>query len=67
MLLEHHLFPNMPRPNLRRAQPPVQAYCVANDISHSHSEFPRSYGHILSYLHSIGAPLRADHTTDTRT
>jgi fatty acid desaturase len=61
--IEHHLFPSMPRPNLRRAQPLVLAYCRANDISYSHSGLLSSYGHILSYLHSIGAPLRA---ADTR-
>ena len=27
--IEHHLFPKMPRPNLRRAQPLVRAYCSA--------------------------------------
>ena len=26
--IEHHLFPNMPRANLRRAQPIVRAYCA---------------------------------------
>jgi fatty acid desaturase len=26
--IEHHLFPGMPTPNLRRAQPIVQAYCA---------------------------------------
>jgi fatty acid desaturase len=51
--IEHHLFPSMPRPNLRRAQPIVHAFC-------------RAHGHILSYLHSIGAPLRADNTIDAR-
>ena len=27
--IEHHLFPNMPRPNLRHAQPLVRAFCRA--------------------------------------
>lgn len=65
--IEHHLFPSMPRPNLRRAQPLVHAYCRAHDISYSHSGFLRSYGHILSYLHFIGAPLRASDSAGTRT
>src|SRR4029453_18410053 len=26
--IEHHLFPNMPRPNLRHAQPLVRAFCA---------------------------------------
>lgn len=27
--VEHHLYPSMPRPHLRKAQPLVAAYCVA--------------------------------------
>ena len=30
--IEHHLFPNMPRPNLRRAQPLVRAFCSQHDL-----------------------------------
>ena len=28
--IEHHLFPSMPRPNLRRAQPIVREFCIRN-------------------------------------
>jgi len=57
--IEHHLFPNMPRPNLRRAQPMVQAFCAARGIAYHQSGLLRSYGDVLRHLHSIGAPLRA--------
>jgi fatty acid desaturase len=30
--IEHHLFPNMPRPNLRHAQPLVRAFCQEHDL-----------------------------------
>lgn len=57
--IEHHLFPSMPRPNLRRAQPIVQSFCVARDIRYSQCGLLRSYGHVLHHLHAAGATLRA--------
>ena len=30
--IEHHLFPSMPRPSLRHAQAPVQAFCAQRGI-----------------------------------
>ncbi|MPY99856.1 MAG: acyl-CoA desaturase [Actinophytocola sp.] len=56
--IEHHLFPTMPRPNLRHAQRIVQRFCAEHGISYSQCGFFRSYGHVLRYLHQIGAPLR---------
>jgi fatty acid desaturase len=61
--IEHHLFPSMPRPNLRRAQLLVHDFCVAREISYSQSGLLSSYGHVLRYLHEIGAPLRAEDAT----
>jgi fatty acid desaturase len=58
--IEHHLFPSMPRPTLRRAQPLVHAFCIEKGISYSQGGLLMSYGQILRYLHDIGAPLRAD-------
>lgn len=57
--IEHHLFPTMPRPNLRHAQRIVQRFCSEHGISYSQCGLFRSYGHVLRYLHQIGAPLRA--------
>lgn len=57
--IEHHLFPSMPRPNLRRAQPIVRGFCVDNGISYSQCGLLRSYGHVLRHLHAVGASLRA--------
>jgi fatty acid desaturase len=30
--IEHHLFPSMPRPALRRARPAVWAYCLGHGL-----------------------------------
>ena len=56
--VEHHLFPNMPRDNLRVAQPLVRAYCEGLQITYTETSLIGSYRQALRYLHSIGAPLR---------
>jgi fatty acid desaturase len=57
--IEHHLFPSMPRPNLRHAQPIVRDFCVAHGIHYAESGVLRSYATVLNHLHAVGAPLRA--------
>jgi fatty acid desaturase len=56
--IEHHLFPSMPRPNLRRAQPLVREFCVRRGISYRHCGIFASYAEVLRHLHAVGAPLR---------
>ncbi|WP_049576540.1 fatty acid desaturase family protein [Streptomyces sp. SBT349] len=58
--IEHHLFPNMPRPNLRRARPTVLQYCAANGLPYAETGLIDSYGQALRYMHEVGAPLRQD-------
>jgi fatty acid desaturase len=65
--IEHHLFPSMPRPNLRRAQPLVRAFCTERGVSYRESSVFGSYGEALHHLHQAGVPLRptlADAVTD---
>ncbi|TMR09556.1 acyl-CoA desaturase [Nonomuraea turkmeniaca] len=56
--IEHHLFPNMPAPSLRRAQPIVQRYCDEIGVSYLQTGLLDSYGQALRHLHEVGAPLR---------
>lgn len=56
--IEHHLFPNMPCGNLRRARRIVQPFCAERGISYSECGPLRSYGYVLRHLHEVGAPLR---------
>lgn len=56
--IEHHLFPNMPRANLRRAQPIVRAYCAEQGISYAETGLVESYRQALAHLHEVGRPLR---------
>jgi fatty acid desaturase len=52
--IEHHLFPSMPRPNLRRAQPLIAAFCADRDVSYAQTSLLRSYAQALSYLADVG-------------
>ncbi|MER5703857.1 acyl-CoA desaturase [Micromonospora sp. NPDC002296] len=56
--IEHHLFPNMPRGNLRRAQPLVRAYCAELDLPYAETGLVESYRQALAHLHEVGRPLR---------
>jgi fatty acid desaturase len=56
--VEHHLFPNMPRPSLRKAQVLVREYCAAHGILYTETTLVGSYATVLRYLHALGAPLR---------
>jgi fatty acid desaturase len=56
--IEHHLFPNMPTPNLRRAAPIVRDYCAQIGVPYTDAGLLDSYRQALRYLHAAGAPLR---------
>ena len=56
--IEHHLFPNMPRPNLRAAQPLVREFCAQRGLAYTEASLVGSYAQALRHLHAVGAPLR---------
>jgi fatty acid desaturase len=56
--IEHHLFPNMPRPNLRHAQPLVRAFCQDHNLPYTEASLFGSYAEAVRHLHMVGAPLR---------
>ncbi|MEU4621387.1 acyl-CoA desaturase [Actinoplanes sp. NPDC023801] len=57
--IEHHLFPAMPTPNLRRAQPIVRDYCAEIGVTYEMTGLVDSYRQALRHLHEVGAELRA--------
>jgi fatty acid desaturase len=59
--IEHHLFPGMPTPNLRKARPIVKAYCDELGVSYAETGLITSYRQALQHLHEVGAPARAEH------
>ena len=56
--IEHHLFPNMPRPNLRHAQPLVRAFCAQHGLPYVEASLFGSYAEAIRHLHTVGASLR---------
>jgi len=56
--IEHHLFPNMPRPNLKLVQPIVRAYCAEHDVSYAEVTMFASYGIVVDYLNNVGLRAR---------
>jgi fatty acid desaturase len=56
--IEHHLFPNMPRPSLRRAQHLIRAYCGEHQVHYTETSLIGSYVAALRHLNQLGAPLR---------
>jgi fatty acid desaturase len=56
--IEHHLFPAMPRPNLRHAQPLIRAFCQDHNLPYTEASLFGSYAQALRHLHTVGAPLR---------
>ncbi|MFJ1647845.1 acyl-CoA desaturase [Streptomyces sp. NPDC088258] len=57
--IEHHLFPSMPRPHLRLAQPLVRAHCRTLGLPYTETGLIESYRQALGHLHEVGEPLRA--------
>ncbi|MBE1878852.1 acyl-CoA desaturase [Myceligenerans sp. TRM 65318] len=51
--IEHHLFPSMPRPNLRRVQPLVREFCSTLGVPYAEVGFFRSYGIVIGYLNDV--------------
>jgi fatty acid desaturase len=58
--IEHHLFPSMPRPNLRAAQATVRAFCDEQGVPYRETGFMNSYVQVLRHLHTVGGSLRPE-------
>ncbi|MGO4647573.1 fatty acid desaturase [Nocardia sp. 2YAB30] len=58
--IEHHLFPSMPRPNLRRAQPLVAKFCTDLGLPYCETGLITSYAHALRHLDAVGRFARTD-------
>ncbi|MCU1635188.1 MAG: delta fatty acid desaturase [Cryobacterium sp.] len=56
--VEHHLFPNMARPNLRKAQEITKEYCKTNNILYTETSLLESYGIVIAYLNRVGLSAR---------
>jgi fatty acid desaturase len=52
--IEHHLFPAMPRPSLRRCRVLVRAFCAQTGLLYSETGLVSSYSQVLRHLHAAG-------------
>jgi fatty acid desaturase len=52
--IEHHLFPSMPRGNLRRAQQLVKDFCTTQHVPYQETGLISSYAQALRHLDTIG-------------
>ncbi|TDW93959.1 fatty acid desaturase [Kribbella pratensis] len=56
--IEHHLFPSMPRPTLRKVQPIVREYCELHGVKYTEVGLFTSYKIIVGYLNNVGLRAR---------
>jgi fatty acid desaturase len=56
--IEHHLFPSMPRPNLRHSQTLIEAFCQQRELPYCQASLVGSYALAVRHLNSVGRPAR---------
>ncbi len=56
--IEHHLFPTMPRCNLRKAQPIIEKFCRDRGVDYHSTSIVEAYREGLVHLHQASASLR---------
>ena len=58
--VEHHLFPSMARPNLRKAHELVVEFCEENNITLVEMGLAKSYVAIMQHLNKVGLSNNSD-------
>lgn len=56
--VEHHLFPSMPRPNLRKAKALVENFCEDRQVPYTEKTLFRAWGIIIAYMNKVGMAAR---------
>ncbi len=51
--IEHHLFPSLPRPSLRRVQPLVREFCAELGVPYVECGVFHSYGRAVGHLNAV--------------
>jgi fatty acid desaturase len=52
--IEHHLFPSLPRPSLKRVQPLVREFCAERGVPYVECSVVSSYGQAVGHLNAVG-------------
>ena len=58
--IEHHLFPGMPRKNLRRARPVVKRYCEEHGVRYHEVSVAQSFAEIVGHLRRTTEAYQAE-------
>ena len=58
--IEHHLFPSMPRPHLKRAREITKEYCQSKNILYTEANVLESYAIVIAYLNRVGLSAGGD-------
>ncbi|MFB7614239.1 fatty acid desaturase family protein [Kitasatospora sp. NPDC056181] len=58
--IEHHLFPSMPTPALRKAQLITEQYCAELGVSYHQTGLIASHREALRHMRAIGEPIRLE-------
>lgn len=58
--IEHHLFPSMPRANLRRAQPIIRSFCNECHIPYAETSVFGSLRQTMAYLGSLNIGMDSE-------
>jgi fatty acid desaturase len=56
--IEHHLFPNMPRPSLRKVRPIVRQFCSDASIPYQEVTITRAWAMVAAYRNRVGLGAR---------
>ena len=52
--IEHHLFPSIARPHLRKLRPLVKKYCATEGIPYTETTIVTAYRKVIGYLNTVG-------------
>lgn len=52
--VEHHLFPNMPRPHLARAREIVREHCQQRGVPYTETSLPAAWKRVIRHLNEVG-------------
>ncbi|ROQ40071.1 fatty acid desaturase [Frondihabitans sp. PhB188] len=56
--VEHHLFPSMARPHLRKASKMVREHCLEHGVPYTQNSLPQAFGTVIRYLNRVGLAAR---------
>ena len=56
--IEHHVYPSMPRANLRRARPIVRDFCLSHGLPYAEESVFGSYRQVSRHLGTVSAQVR---------